>query len=362
MADNYTFEPDWASAPGDTIADILEARKFSLSEFAAQMRDTPQRMNELLRGEVMITIETARRLERVLGGSAAFWIIRESQYREDVDRLQSKNPSADAEWLSEIPLKDMIKFRWVRPISRPKDSLAECLKFFGVPTVPAWHETYRNLIENSAFRTSTLFESKVGAVAAWLRRGEIESQSINCKRWDAARFQEVLFDIRRFTRKKDPQLFIPEIVKRCAECGVAVVIVRAPSGCRASGATRFLSGSKPLMVLSFRYLSDDQLWFTFFHEAGHLFLHGKNTLFLEGLSSAPTKEEKEANDFAAEILVPAEFRVPLRILPTKAREVIKFARHVGVSPGIVVGQLQHLGRLKPNQLNTLKRRFTWGSD
>ena len=116
------------------------------------------------------------------------------------------------------------------------------------------------------------------------------------------------------------------------------------------------------MLLSFRYLSDDHFWFTFFHEAGHLLLHGKNALFLEGDNIASTKEEQEANEFAAGILIPTEFQAALLSLPVDGRDVIKFARLVGVSPGIVVGQLQHLGRIKPNQLNSLKRRYSWVTD
>jgi Zn-dependent peptidase ImmA (M78 family) len=72
-----------------------------------------------------------------------------------------------------------------------------------------------------------------------------------------------------------------------------------------------------------------------------------------------TKQEKEANEFAAGALIPHEFRATLLSLPLDSIEVIKFARRVGISPGIVVGQLQHIGRFKPSQLNGLKRRYTW---
>jgi len=362
MAENNDFKPDWISAPGDTMADILEERNLSLVEFAERMGHTPKHVNELLRGRAMITIETARKLEVVLGASAAFWMIRESQYREDVARIQGEEPSSvDAGWLSELPLKDMIRFGWVKPVPRFADEVAACLRFFDVPDVGAWRETYRGVLEMAAFRTSSSFDSQPGAVAAWLRQGEIESMSIDCKRWDPKQFQKVLSNIRSLTRKKDPSFFIPELVKRCAECGVAVVIVRAPTGCRASGATRFLSPSRALLVLSFRYLSDDHFWFTFFHEAGHLLLHGKKALFLEGANMASTKEEKEANEFAARVLIPLEFQAALLNVRVDSLEVIKFARRVGISPGIVVGQLQHVGLIKPNQLNTLKRRFSWGN-
>ena len=41
-------------------------------------------------------------------------------------------------------------------------------------------------------------------------------------------------------------------------------------------------------------------WFTFFHEAGNLLLHGKHSLFLEGANMVSTKQEEEANGFAAD--------------------------------------------------------------
>ncbi len=362
MPEHNDFSPDWASPPGDTMTDILEERNLSLNEFAEMMGQTPEHVNELLHGSAMITIETARKLEGVLGGSAAFWMIRESQYRGDVARIQSQDPrSVNAGWLSELPLKDMIKFEWLKPVPRSGEEVAACLRFFGVPDVRAWRETYRGVLEMAAFRASSSFDSQPGAVAAWLRQGEIEGASIDCNRWDAKRFQEVLSDVRCLTRRKDPNSFIPELVKVCAECGVAVDIVRAPTGCRASGATRFLSPNRALLLLSFRYLSDDHFWFTFFHEAGHLLLHGKKALFLEGNYMGSTKEEKEANEFASRALIPAKFHAELLNLHLNSREVIRFARLIGISPGIVVGQLQHLHRIKPNQLNTLKRRFSWSN-
>jgi Zn-dependent peptidase ImmA (M78 family) len=90
-------------------------------------------------------------------------------------------------------------------------------------------------------------------------------------------------------------------------------------------------------------------------------LHGEEAMFLEGYDTRPTVMEQQANEFAARILVPHEFQTALLDLRADGREIIRFARHLGVSPGIVVGQLQHLGRIKHNRLNYLKRRFEWGN-
>ena len=145
MTENHDFQPDWVSAPGETMVDILEERNLSPVEFAKNMGKTPKSAGELLCGRAMITIETARKLEAVLGASAAFWMIRESQYREDVARLQREEQrTVDGGWLSELPVKDMIKFGWIEPnLSSADRKEMACLRFFDVPDVKAWRVKHR---------------------------------------------------------------------------------------------------------------------------------------------------------------------------------------------------------------------------
>ncbi len=355
MATEQEFRPDWVSPPGDTIGDLLRERQLSITEFAQRIGQTPEHVRDLLQGRLTITIAIARQLERVLGASVEFWMSRDFQYRHDIPDY----PLPDKEWLDELPVGDMVKFGWLKPAPRPSEELSACLRFFDVPSVAAWHRTYAVLQEVVAFRTSLSFESRPASVAAWLRRGEIEAGAIDCGPWNPGRFHESLSKIRPLTRVKDPKRFIPKLQEICATGGVAAVILRAPNGCRASGATRFLSQTKALLLLSFRYHSDDQFWFSFFHEAGHLLLHGSRAFFLEGDDAPATAKEREANDFAARVLLPPELQQDMLCLPLDGREVMRFARRARISPGIVVGQLQHHGRIKYRQLNKLKRRFEW---
>jgi HTH-type transcriptional regulator / antitoxin HigA len=360
MAKIIEFQPDWVSAPGDTVADVLEERNLSLSDFAKDIGHTREYAQDLLDGRATITASLARQLERVVGGTATFWMNRETQYRNGLAQIFRDDQDApDSGWLTEIPFTDMVKFGWIPRISSSADKVAECLRFFGVSSSQAWRERYGDAVKMAAFRTSTTYASESGAVAAWLRQGEIEGNSITCRRWNATRFEETLPEIRELTRKKDPNLFLSELTELCADCGVAVVIVRAPKGCRASGATRFLTPEKAVLQLSFRYLSDDHFWFTFFHEAGHLLLHSQETLFLEGNEACSSKEEEEANAFANNILIPIEAQATLPTLGADAKKVMRFARDIGVSAGVVVGQLQHLGLIPRHYLNKLKTRFSW---
>src|SRR5437667_11154375 len=176
MTKTVEFQPDWVSAPGETIADILEQRKMSETDFARGIGKTREQVRNLLNGRETISEEVAQRLEPVIGGSAAFWIARERSYREGLQRLKVRaQGNAASKWLEELPIKDMTKFGWLPSLEATADKIAACLQYFGVGDISAWREEYKAVLDTAAFRTSPTFESKPGAVAAWFRRGEIES-------------------------------------------------------------------------------------------------------------------------------------------------------------------------------------------
>lgn len=353
-----SFQPNWVSAPGETIMDILHERNISVSSFSEETGIPSNKVKKLLHGELDLTEEIAIRLQNSIGGSVLFWIQRESQYRQDCERLSIFNEIIDNQaWLKGLPLKDMITYGW---INSAEDKLSACLDFFDVPDISSWQEKYENLLAATSFRTTQTFASGFGPTAAWLRQGEKIGMSMQCKDWNADLFEDSLDEIRGLSRKKNLQEFLPELKKMCADAGVALAIARTPTGCRASGATQFITDNKALLLLSFRYLSDDQFWFTFFHEVGHLLLHGKNLLFIESVSEKSTEMlEEEANAFAAEALIPSHFEPRLKKLHSNKRDIIAFASEIGVSPGIVIGQMQYRGIIDFKYLNSFKRRYNW---
>ena len=357
---NPAFQPSWTSAPGETIADALKHRHISLADFARATNQSVSDARAVLDGSRPITVALAQELVHLIGGSVEFWIARDFQFRHDAERLRLEVDK----WVSDLPLRDMTNFGWISGRPGGTGAAAEaCLRFFGVSSVRAWHRHYSGLANMAAFRTSSSLRSTRGAVAAWLRRGEIEAAAIECEPWNASGFRDSLGAVRRLTKLRGPDRFLPELRRMCARNGVAVVVVRAPQGCRASGATRFLSAQMGLVQLSFRYLTDDQFWFTFFHEAGHLLLHehglrSGEKLILEGIDSERTVDEEAANSFAEDTLLPRKFRDALASHPASADLVIRLAVRAGISPGIVVGQLQHRG-VGYERLNRLKRRYVW---
>ena len=76
-----SFHPDWVSPPGDTIADLLDERGWTQTEFADRLGTSRRFVNQLVSGEAPIDEATALKVERVLGSTDRFWLSRESDYR-----------------------------------------------------------------------------------------------------------------------------------------------------------------------------------------------------------------------------------------------------------------------------------------
>ena len=116
---------------------------------------------------------------------------------------------------------------------------------------------------------------------------------------------------------------------------------------------------KALIQLCLYGKQNDRFWFTFFHEAAHILLHGKKDIFLDnwdGGDRIESEPEIEADRWAKEFLIPPEFESELLNLRSKKR-VIYLANNLGIHPGIVVGRLQHENIIPMSWMNDLKASF-----
>lgn len=349
------YLPDLVSHPGETLLETLEARGMTQAELSERTGRPKKTINEIIKGKAAITPETALQFERVLGVPSRFWNQREQQYREFLVQQQERERlEKQIDWLNQIPVKEMVKRGWVEGCEDTVAQFRAVLQFFGIASPAQWRTTV------AVFRKSPAFSSKEEALAAWLRQGEIESQHISCDPYQPQTFREALADIRALTRQPAEES-IPELTRRCAESGVAVVFVPELSGTRVYGATRWLTQERAVIQLSLRYKTDDQMWFSFFHEAGHILLHGKRDFFLETeeKDNDQTKKEQEADRFAADFLIPPEqWQRFLTTSDYRSKTAIcSFAEEIGIAPGIVVGRLQHEKKIPFKNCNKLKSRL-----
>lgn len=350
---------DWISPPGNTIADLLEERKWTQAQLADRLGVSRKHVSELVTGKATISEANAVKLARVLGSTVGFWLNREAGYRAALaDQQAIEQLRDDVSWLEELPISHMRKAGWIGTYRDKAESVSECLRFFGMGSVDAWRNWSAGLGQ-TAYRMSDNASKAFGSIAAWLRFGEIQASSMECEDYSKDTFKTKLESLRALTLEPDPQVFVPRMKKLCSDAGIAVVFEPTPRGCPASGATRWLAPNKALLMLSLRYKANDQLWFTFFHEAAHILLHRKKLMFLELNQNGDGKEEEEANSFASGLLIPPRYYDLLKTLAGSSAEVSQFARKIGIPPGIVVGRMQHEGIITHRQLNGLKVRYTW---
>lgn len=353
-------DTDYAVPPGETLRELLDEQGLTQRDLARRADLSAKHVNRLMHGLVPLSAEVAQRLERVTGTPARIWSRLEANYQSDLQRLRAQRDLADYKpWLAGLPVKALVE-RGVLP-EEPADKVSrveQMLSFFGVASADAWDELYAG--PACAFRQSKAYEAKPGAVAAWLRLGEIAARDVHCQPFDRAGLKAALPDLRALTAEP-PKVFSPAMRDICAAHGVAVVFVEEITGARASGVTRWLTPAKALIQLSLRYRTDDHLWFTFFHELAHVLFHGKKEVRIE--ENAPGSgdpEEAEADRFASDVLISPREAPELPQLNSDAA-VRAFAARIGVAPGVVVGRLQHDKHWPHSRGNHLKRRLALAS-
>ena len=346
----------YAVPPGETLQDLLDEQGLSQRDLARRADLSPKHVNKLLQGLVPLSADVAVRLERVTGTPARIWNRLEAAYRSDLERLRAQRDlAADIMWLDDFPVRELVR-RDILP-AEPADKISrveQLLAFFGVSSVSAWQDVYGEL--SCAFRTTKAFEAEPGALAAWLRLGELAARDIDCAPYDSRRLQEALPALRSLTRE-GVEASAVRLRDICAACGVAVVFVPELPGSRASAVARWLTPAKALIQLSFRYRTDDHLWFTLFHELAHVLRHGKTDVWIEATSAPDNPREAAADRFACDILIPPAEAKELPDL-NNVDDVKRFADRIGIAPGIVVGRLQHDGQWPYSQGNQLKRPLT----
>lgn len=352
------YLPSDVSPPGETLREVLEERGISQAELALRMGRPRKTISEIMTGKAALTHETALQLELVLGVPASFWDARERTYRAHLAAIEeTKRLEKEAGWCDRFPLKRMEELAYIEPQETKAGRVRELLRFFGVVSADQWDELYADV--SVAFRTSARFAMDRYALGAWLRFGLRESQRIETAAYDPERFMSALVAARSLTREP-PDRFVPALQEYCAAAGVVVLFVPELPRSRASGATRWVSSDKALIQLSLRYRTNDHLWFTFFHEAAHILLHGKRLIFIESSDAGGAEAEQQANAWAADWLIPpVEYAAFTAQQACSEAAVRRFAHRVGIAPGIVVGRLQHDGFITHSQLNHLKVRLAW---
>ncbi len=352
---NNQFNPDYAVPPGWLLEITLEDNNYSQAEFARRCGRSTKLINEIITGKAPIDTETAIQFERTTGIVAEIWNRMESRYRSHL--ALKKEAVIAEEWRKSFPIRELVKRGYIAKPESKIDAISKLHKFFAVGSIDGWNNWHSKI--NVAYRHSKSFKSNEIAMATWLRIGEIEADFQDCEDFDKSNFLKAAKNIRGLTRQPIEKN-LKKIIKTCNEAGVAFVLTPPLPKIALSGAARWLSPRKAIIQVTGRHKTDDHFWFSFFHEVAHILLHSKKAVFIEevGKNVEELDElEVEANDWVSEFLIPRKYWGDLMTFPSYNDAVVKkFAREIGIAPGIVVGMLQHNKNIPWSCLNTLKQK------
>ncbi|MFA7057799.1 MAG: HigA family addiction module antitoxin [Candidatus Cloacimonadales bacterium] len=339
--------------PGETLKEYLVNWNISQKELAMRLNLSHKHVNEIIKGKAPITIETAIKLEKVLGLPASFWLGLESTYQEAQARESlSEVTEKEIEILKSVDYAELARNKWVEKTNITARKIENLHSYFGVVSL----ESIPQLIP-VAFRVSNSFTPSGFALAAWLRQGEVLAQEIKTEGYSKSRVKTLIKEIRILTTKPQEE-YLDQLAKKCAKYGIALVIVPHLKKTYVSGAVTWVNSNRIILQLSTRGTYSDIFWFSLFHELGHIYHeHNKNKTIIYD----PHKEstiEKEADDFASRNLIPEVKYQKFISNGVFSEDKIKvFANDIKIHPGIVVGRLAYDKLIKHGQFNDLREKI-----
>ncbi len=338
-----------ATPPGETIREQLNDRNMSQKEFAARMGMSEKHISRLINGEVILTPETALKLETVLGIPSSFWSRLEALYREQELHVKVENAMEDDIKLSrQFPYSEMAAYGWVPKTNIQKERVINLRKYFEVVELSFLEKT---IITRIACRRLVITERSDLALMAWMQEAKIKARKTQTGELNVASLDSIIPDIRKMTMM-DTAKFCPRLKDSLASCGVALIFLPHLKDSFLHGAT-FIDRNKIVVGLTTRRKDADIFWFSLFHELAHIVLgHIKRA---EGTSD---EDEKEADRWAEDTLIDSEsFESFIKKADYSKEGITEYAQEVGIAPGIVVGRMQKEGIIGYNTLNNLKAKY-----
>ena len=332
--------------PGEFLADELEARGWTQSEFAEIIRRPIKVVNEIIAGKKAITTDTAREFSAAFGTSPQYWMNLQTAYDlwKTAPAVNSNVIKRDS-WLRQrFPVREMIKNGWIED-SKNFDVLEKrVFDFFGIANQNEEPQLLYAAKRNYREDMSPLQE-------AWIFRVKNLAQTLQVGPYSDRALRQSLPALEALMTEPEEVRHVPKIL---AECGVRFLIVEPIPNSKIDGVCFWINSDKsPVIGLTLKGDFIDRFWFNLRHEIEHALRgDGKDRIiiddFEDGSLNSQRAEEKAANAAAENFCVPknAMEDFVMRHDPMYSTvSLVGFARLMKRHPGIVAGQLQHkIGR------------------
>jgi len=325
------------SYPVDLPAPV-EAIRFRMEQAGLKPQDlvpyigSRSKVSEVLNRKRALSLKMIRALNKGLGIPA------EVLLQEPGAAIPDEIPELDYD---KFPLAEMLKRGWVEgfggTLSEAKEQSEEVVRSF-LKTISNFE--LQPALMRQHIRTGASMDEH--ALLAWRARVMILAQ-----RETVASFQPGSITSEFMQRLVNLSYMDagPELAQEfLAKNGIHLVTVQHLPRTHLDGAAMILPEGAPLVALTLRHDRLDNFWFTLCHELAHLALHfdrDKDSWFVDDLDAEGDQIENEADEFAANSLIPHEIwqRAAVRSDRTTA-SVRAFAASLRIHPAIVAGRIR----------------------
>lgn len=362
---------NWTAHLGHHLEELLTVYEITQAELAERTGLNRKTVNAIIHGDMQVSAETAILLESVLPWSARTWLNLDLQHRERLAQIaQEERIRAAEKLIKTFPLAELKKRGIVPKTNDIIEVGLALLGFFAIGDFDVWERLWQPSALQVAYRQQRYETKTPHIVSVWLREGQRAVEERPAPHaYNASTLRENLPRLRALSLQPADESW--DLVRDyCAEAGVTVERVPHYPKLGVYAASYRYRGHT-VIQLSGHQKSVDQVWFSLFHEIGHVLLHGVKDIFLDETDDKPAapvtagelaQQEVEADAFARRQLIPdGAFRrfVSESRSGYSTERVEGFAAQQGIHPSIVVGRLQHENIIRYSQLSELKAPYVW---
>ena len=346
------YKPFVLLGPGDAIKEELEFYGWRQEDLAEIMGMSAKHVNQLVKNRAPVTFDTARLLSRVFKQSVQFWINLDTNYRLQLEEnALNEETAAKALIFRYMPVLEMHKKGW---LNKNDNLIAQVKAFWNIRNLQ-----FDFMKENvpAYFRKS---QTKKGFnpyyALTWIQKARIEAtKQAEINHYNEEGLYQLADEIPAFTRKGKG---ITEFIDALNRNGVVFLHLPHLSQTYTDGAVLWLD-ENPVIVYTARFDRNDNFWFTITHEIAHILLHDdlEHNEFIDSfdLMDVSEKSENEADKFARKHLKSDDIvRFFADSITCSKKKVMKCAEIFGIHPAVVVGCLQHEGKISFRSCNEFK--------
>ena len=344
--------PARAIHPGEILREELQERGIKQKDFAQSIGVQATHLNEFIKGKRNLNEDLAMKLESQLGIPYKTWMNLHNGYMYECKALDEKRTEEQYALQFEDACANIF-------------NIQALYKRLGLMMLSC-SERVKRLKELFSFDLLSSNELRMQVTGMYKHSEKVQMDEKNMLTWlilnkleisriqqlDNYRKENAMKAAEDIARMANERTLTTESIKDCLNrYGISYIKVDKLDKTPIDAYSTF-SGDMPVITVTYRYNDMDKLAFDILHELCHIDRHfsegNKAFISIEGVEYSNDPREKEANEFARQMLIPDDtWETILKVGCTSlspykiAKTIATEAERCGISPSIAISRYKH---------------------